>query len=144
MNRRVKMNIISIKRHNYSWIYDEEKRNKNDSSFTMEASLEPTHKVLDYDEEQRIETLIDFKLEIIQEGISIGTYNEIHKLVTQSDINVNELNKKEKFKFDNDVVSIIEPYIRFNLERTLIDSSFPRYILPYRFWENAMYLEDEN
>ena len=61
------MNILSIKRKNYSWNYNEDIRDLDNTKYLMETTVNTTNKVSEYKDEKRLKSKICFKMLIKQE-----------------------------------------------------------------------------
>ncbi|MEW4604523.1 hypothetical protein [Staphylococcus hominis] len=133
------MNILSIKRKNYSWNFNEDKRNLDNSKYLMETTVNTTNKVSEYKDEKRLKSTIHFQMLIKQEEKKIAEYIDNYQVIISDDEFKDYPNEKEinNIKYDEKILSIVEPYIRINLDKTLDDAGFPNNILAYRFWKDA-------
>lgn len=133
------MNILSIKRKNYSWNFNEDKRDLDNSKYLMETTVNTTNKVSEYKDEKRLKSKVYFQMLIKQEEEKIAEYIDNYQVIISDDQFKDYPNEKEinNIKFDEMILSIVEPYIRINLDKTLDDAGFPNTILAYRFWEDA-------
>lgn len=133
------MKIISIKRKNYSWTYYEEKRDYKNHKYSMEVSVNTQNKVDEYKDEKRIKGKVSFEMIIWQEQEKIAEYLDSYLLIMSDDKlkNYSYGEMIEDKNLDKKILSIVEPYIRVNLEKPLNDAEFPTGVLNYRFWEGA-------
>ncbi|WP_204237262.1 hypothetical protein [Mammaliicoccus sciuri] len=139
------MNIISIKRKNYSWNYDEKKRDFKNPKYSMEATINNSNVVIEYKDENRVKVEVFFQILIKQEEEIIAEYKDNYHLVI-SDKKYNNYSDEEAINdinLEKEIMSIVEPYIRMNFEKPLEDGDFPTKILGFRFWEDAEYFENE-
>lgn len=138
VKKRNKMNILSIKRKNYSWNYNEDKRDFDSTKYLIETTVNTTNKVSEYKDEKRLKSKICFQMLIKQEK-TVAEYIDNYQVILSDDQFKDHPNEKEikSSNFDEKILSIVEPYIRINLDKTLDDAGFPTNILAYRFWENA-------
>ena len=76
---------------------------------------------------------------LIKQEETVAEYIDNYQVILSDDQFKEHPNEKEikSSNFDEKILSIVEPYIRINLDKTLDDAGFPTNILAYRFWENA-------
>lgn len=136
------MKIYSIKKQNYSWELDKEKRfinNDNEEEFdqgTMTLGTDLEHNFLEYDNETVLKSVIKMEMELVKNE-PFASYKVEYEVITSANEETKNKVKNEEEEIDFSILHIIEPYFRFDISRTLFDSDLPERIVPYQFWKMA-------